>query len=151
MQADPTCAEVRYRLALGVKPGAALERHLQSCRDCAAEADWIEELAVQLARGATLEPQATLDSSMRALLRGGAEPRAPFHRSAMAAAFAAVGFLALVLGLAGVLAQGGAAEHGLSLALILASAYLALCAGALTPLLLSVRLGEPVFSRRSRR
>lgn len=147
MKTDGTCDEVRYRLALGTDSSEeSLQRHLGTCPACSREAAWIEGLGERLAHGASVEPGPMLDAVIRSMLRDGPAARAPFHRASIAAGLAGAGFLALILGLGIVFAQGGLAEGGLSMAMIVASIYLGVSAVALSPLLFFARIGEPVGS-----
>jgi len=137
---DPTCDRARRELALGDDAVSAETRgHLSDCAPCRAEGRSLDVVRLRLRATAEIEPSERLDRSIRNLLGDTVDAR-PFPRPLVAGGLAAAGLLALVTGLAGVLAQNGAAERGVPLALGLVAVYLAVSSAAALPLLFSPRL-----------
>lgn len=133
---EPGCAEVIRRLALGEPTERdGLASHLSRCADCRRESLALQPLLQELAADAQLDPPAELDARIRRLLLDAPPLPLLFGRPVVAAALAIAAFLAVVGSVAEILAQAGAAEQGLWIALTLGSVYLALSAAAVLPLL----------------
>jgi len=113
-----------------------LAAHLERCAGCRDEVRELTRLLGWLAEDAAIEPSPVVDARIRRRLSLGLAAAQPFRRPLLAAGLALAAFLAVVAALADALARAGATELGPTLAVALGSAYLALSAAAVVPLLL---------------
>jgi len=92
-----------------------------------------------LAASAEIEPPSRTDAVVRRLLTELPLPSPFALRPGLAAGLAVAALFALVVGVAGAMAQAGAADAGPLLAVVAVGIYLALSAAATLPILLQAR------------
>lgn len=134
---EPTCEEVRRRLALGeTATGADRSRHLAACASCRREAERLQGVLESLAESAAIEPGAELDRRVRGMLLA---PRGAGRwelRPGLAAGLGAAALLALIWSAADAFARAGAAELGVGLAVFVVGIYFAVSIAASVPVFL---------------
>lgn len=134
---EAACAETRRRLALGEQTGSPdLAAHLASCSACRAEAERLAVMIATLSGDAEKRPDPGLDRRVRRMLTRPVPGRRWALRPVMATGLSVASVMALVAALGGLLAQAGAAEAGLPLAVAGITTYFAACFAATLPLLL---------------